>query len=315
MSWPRDIAVLCGGVGASRFLRGLARVFENERITAIVNTGDDIVLNGLHISPDVDIVLYTLAGLIDDVKGWGIKGDTFTCLKAMGKLGMQTWFALGDRDLATHVFRTKLMREGRKPSQVTRILAERLGVKVRVVPMTDDRFETRVRTPSGWMHFQEYLVKRRMRERITGLAFAGAGRARPAPGVISAIKGSDLLIIPPSNPIVSVGTILSLRGVKTAIKRRKRPIVAISPVIGGRVIKGPLARMMRHKGLKVTSLSVAAIYRDLLDGFVLDNCDSRYAQDLQRMGIAPYLTDVLMPDVRASVRLAEETLEFSRTLA
>jgi len=315
MSWPRTVAVLCGGVGGSRFLRGLAKVFENEKITAIVNTGDDIVLHGLHISPDVDTVLYTLAGVVDDSKGWGIKGDSFGCLKAMEKLGVETWFSLGDRDIATHIFRTSLLDGGWKLSQVTKLLAEKLGVKVRVIPMTDDRIETRIKTKGGWLHFQEYLVKRHMQDIIAGMAFAGVRDAKPAPGVIEAVTRSDLLVIPPSNPVVSVGTILSLRGVRTAVKRRKRPTVGVSPVIGGKVLRGPLAKMLRHRGVGVSSLSVARMYRGIIDGFVLDNCDATYASELRRIGIVPHFTDILMSDVRASAKLANETIEFSSTLA
>jgi len=315
MSWPRTVAVLCGGVGGSRFLRGLAKVFENDKITAIVNTGDDIILHGLYISPDVDTVLYALAGMVDDSKGWGIKGDSFRCLKSMGKLGEKTWFALGDQDIATHVLRTWLIDRGWKPSRVTRLLVEKLGIKVRVIPMTDDRFETRIKTKSGWLHFQEYLVKRHMQDRITGIAFAGVEHARPTPGVIEAVRRSDLLVIPPSNPIVSVGAILSLKGVRTAVKGRKRPTVGVSPVIGGKVVRGPLAKMMEHRGVEVSSLSVARMYRGIIDGFVLDDCDAPYASELHRMGIAPHFTNILMPDVRASAGLAKETIKFSRTLA
>lgn len=315
MSRPRTVAVLCGGVGGSRFLRGLAKVFDNDKITAIVNTGDDIVLHGLYISPDVDTVLYALAGMVDDSKGWGIKGDSFRCLRAMRKLGVKTWFSLGDQDIATHILRTRLIGKGQKPSQVTRLLAERLGVKVRVIPMTDDRLETRIKTKNGWLHFQEYLVKRRMQDRITGIAFVGIEDARPAPGVIEAVTRSDLLVIPPSNPVVSVGTILSLRGVRTAVRRRRCSTIGVSPVIGGKVVRGPLAKMMRYMGLEVSSLSVARMYRDIIDGFVLDNRDAKYDSELRRMGIAPHFTDILMSDIRASARLANETVEFSRTLA
>jgi LPPG:FO 2-phospho-L-lactate transferase len=314
MNWPESIAVLCGGVGGSRFLRGLAQVVQNDRITAVVNTGDDIVFHGLHVSPDIDIVLYSLAGLIDDEKGWGIKGDTFRCLEAMEKLGMETWFALGDKDLATHIFRTNLLSQGRTLSEVTHELADRLNVRVKVVPMTDQRFETRVKTPSGWMNFQEYLVKRQMRDYILRLGFPGRGKAQPAPGVLRSVSKSDLLILPPSNPFVSIGTILSLPGVRKAAEKRKGPTVAISPIIGGKVVKGPLAKTMRAYGMEVSSLSVAHMYRGLLDGFVLDTRDSRLRDKLKLTGMEVLVTDIMMPDPKSSKRLAGEVLEFSKTL-
>jgi LPPG:FO 2-phospho-L-lactate transferase len=314
MNWPESITVLCGGVGGSRFLRGLAQVVQNERITAVVNTGDDIVLHGLHISPDVDIVLYSLAGLIDDEKGWGIKGDTFRCLETMGKLGMETWFVLGDKDLATHILRTSLLGQGRTLSEVTHELAGRLNARVKVVPMADQRFETRVKTPSGWMNLQEYLVKRQMRDDILRLGFPGRGKTQPAPGVLRSVSKSDLLILPPSNPFVSIGTILSLRGVRKAVERRRGPTVAISPIIGGRVVKGPLAKMMRAHGMEVSSLAVAHMYRGLLDGFVLDARDSRFKDQLKLTGIEVLVTDIMMPDMESSKRLAGEVLEFSKTL-
>jgi LPPG:FO 2-phospho-L-lactate transferase len=314
MNWPESITVLSGGVGGSRFLRGLAQVVQNERITAVINTGDDIVLHGLHISPDVDIVLYSLAGLIDDEKGWGIKGDTFRCLEAMGKLGMETWFALGDSDLATHIFRTSLLSQGQTLSEVTHELADRLNVRVKVIPMTDQKFETRVKTPSGWMNLQEYLVKRQMRDDILRLGFLGRGKALPAPGVLRSISRSDLLILPPSNPFVSTGTILSLPGVRKAVEKREGPTVAISPIIGGKVVKGPLGKMMRARGMEVSSASVVRMYRGLLDGFVLDVRDSRFRDQLKLTGMEVLVTDIMIADPESSRRLAGEVLEFSKML-
>jgi len=314
MNWPRSVSVLCGGVGGSRFLRGLAQIVQNERITAVVNTGDDIVLHGLHISPDIDIVLYSLARLIDSKRGWGIRGDTFRCLEAMKKLGMETWFALGDKDLATHVLRTSLLNKGRTLSEVTQELADRLGVRVRVIPMTDQRFETRIKTPRGWMGFQEYLVKRQMRERILRIGFVGRRKTLPAPGVLRSIITSDLLILPPSNPFVSIGTIISLPGVREAIERRKGPTVAISPVIGAQVVKGPLAKMMEARGVEVSSLSVAKMYKGLLDGFVLDNRDSSLVDQVKRTGAMVLVTDTMIASSESSKRLSREVVEFSRTL-
>ncbi|HYA22212.1 MAG TPA: 2-phospho-L-lactate transferase [Thermoproteota archaeon] len=314
MNWPRSITVLCGGVGGSRFLRGIAQAIDNRRITAVVNTGDDIVFHGLYISPDIDIVLYSLAGLIDDRRGWGIKGDTFHCLKTMNKLGMETWFALGDRDLATHVLRTSLLSQGRTPSEVTHELADRLNVRVRVIPMTDQRLETRIKTPRGWMSFQEYLVKRQMRDDILRLGFVGRRKARPGPDVLRSISMSDLLILPPSNPFVSIGTILSLPGVREAIEERKGPTVAISPIIGGKVVKGPLAKMMRAHEMEVSSLSVARMYRGLLDGFVLDDRDSALLDQVKLTGVRVLVADIMIASLESSKRLAREVIKFSQAL-
>jgi len=315
MTWPGRVTVLCGGVGGSRFVRGLAGVLKANRITAVVNTGDDIVLHGLHISPDVDIVLYSMAGIVDKKKGWGISGDSFRCLKAMERLGMETWFKLGDLDLATHVYRTDLLNRGLSLSEVTRRIAKSLGVKIRVIPMTDDRFETHIRTPRGLLHFQEYLVKGEMRDRVLRIEFVGGSRARPAPGVLDSISRSELVVFGPSNPFVSIGTVLSVRGVKKALRAREGPTVGISPIIGGKVVKGPLARMMASMGLKVSSASVAMLYRGLLDGFVIDRSDAHLADRLRRMGMVPLITDILIADIRSGRRLAKEIIKFGKELS
>ena len=219
------IVCLAGGVGAAKFLRGLAEVVEPERITAIVNTGDDVEMHGLHVSPDLDIVMYTLAGIVDEEKGWGVEGDTFYCLEMLGRYGQETWFKLGDRDLATHILRTMWLRQGLGLSEITRRLRERLGVKVEIVPMTNDRVETRVVTDAGDLSFQEYLVKRGARDRVLDVYFKGIEGARPAPGVLERMGEADAIIVCPSNPVVSIGPILSVRGVRDALREAEAEVV------------------------------------------------------------------------------------------
>ena len=213
------ITALAGGVGAARFLTGLVRLVNGGDLSVIVNTGDDIDLFGLHVSPDVDIVTYTLAGIVDEEKGWGIKGDTFLCLEALGKFGCETWFNLGDKDLATHMLRTGLLKNGFKLSETTAQVSRALGLDLAILPMTDDKFETRIVTGSGSIHFQEYLVKRGAKDEVLGVEFLGVESAKPAVGVVEGIMDAELVVVCPSNPVVSIGTILAVKGVRDALKR------------------------------------------------------------------------------------------------
>lgn len=302
------ITALAGGVGAAKFLFGLIRVVPEEELTVIVNTGDDIELYGLHISPDLDIVAYTLAGIVDEERGWGIRGDTFHCLEMLRKYGYETWFNLGDRDLATHIHRTMLLKRGLRLSQATREICRSLGLRVNIIPMTDDRFETWIETDAGLMHFQEYLVKRGARDRVLGVKYVGAENANPAEGVIDAILGSDLLIICPSNPIVSIGTILSIKGVREAMRRSKACKVAISPIVSGAPIKGPADKLMRGLGLEVSAFSVAYLYRDFLNVFVLDQRDEAEKERIENLGIKVVLADTIMRTLEDKVRLAKIVL-------
>ncbi len=314
MRWPKSIAVLCGGVGAARFLTGLVRVFPEERITAIVNTGDDIILHGLHISPDIDIVTYSLAGIVDEEKGWGISADTFSCLSMLKKMGEEIWFQLGDMDLATHLIRTDMLEQGYVLSEITDKLRRSLGVGTTIIPMSNEHIETRIVTGIGDVHFQEYLVKRGMRDKIISIKFKGVRGALPAPGVIRTIGESDLLVIAPSNPFVSTGTILSIRGVRQAMRRRRKPSIAISPIIGGRAVKGPLALMFRSFRKSPSALEVARMYSDIIDAFVIDTIDIRLETEIRKMGLTPFATDILMVDQAARTKVAKEVLRFSRQL-
>ena len=300
---------LAGGVGAARFLTGLIKLVDEEELTVIVNTGDDIELYGLHISPDIDIVTYTLAGIVDEEKGWGIKGDTFHCLRMLGKYGYETWFNLGDRDLATHIHRTYLLRSGLKLSEVTAEICRALGLKVRILPMTDDKFETRIITREGSMHFQEYLVKRGARDKVLGVEFVGVEDAKPAPGVIHSILNAEGVIVCPSNPIVSIGTILSVKGIREALRQTTARKVAITPIISGAPIKGPADKLMKGLGLEVSAYSVANLYKDFLDIFILDTADLMEKASIEKLGLRVRVTNTIMKSLEDKIRLASVVLE------
>ncbi|MEM3506516.1 MAG: 2-phospho-L-lactate transferase [Candidatus Bathyarchaeia archaeon] len=308
------LVALAGGVGASRFLEGLIRVVPEEDITVIVNTGDDIELHGLHISPDIDIVIYTLAGIVDEEKGWGIKGDTFHCLEMLGKYGYETWFKLGDKDLATHIYRTQLLRSGYKLSEITKKLCESLGLKLKILPMTNDKFETKILTDKGKMHFQEYLVKRGAEDKVLGVYFEGSEKAKPTPSIIDSLLNSDAIIVCPSNPIVSIGTILSIKGIKEALNKTKAKKIGISPIVGGSPIKGPADKLMKGLGIEVSAYGVATLYKDFLDAFIIDELDKSEAQKIESLGIQVKITNTIMKDLNDKIQLAKTVVEFIHSL-
>ena len=302
------VTVLAGGVGGARFLRGLCRHTDPRHTTVIGNTGDDEEFFGLHVAPDLDTVLYTLAGRADPVRGWGLHGETFHCLHAVGTLGGPTWFQLGDRDLATHLVRTAWLRAGWSLSRITATLARAHGVRVRLLPMTDDRVRTFVQTERGRLPFQDYLVRGRARGRVRRIEVAGAARARPAPGVLAALQTSDAVVIAPSNPLVSIGPMLALPGVRKALAHRRGTAVAVSPLVGGRAVRGPLPRMLRGLGLEVSPRGVARLYRGLVDVFVLDRVDRGWASRVEALGVRTLVTDTVMRTPAAAARLAGEVL-------
>ena len=303
------ITALAGGVGAARFLTGLLKIVNGKDLSIIVNTGDDIELFGLHISPDIDIVTYTLAGIVDEEKGWGIKGDTFHCLEALRKLGGEAWFNLGDKDLATHMFRTTLLKNGFKLSDVTAQVSHTLGPGAAILPMTDDKFETRIITGMGSVHFQEYLVKRGARDKVLGVEFLGAESANPAAGVVDSIRDAQLVIICPSNPIVSIGTILAVNGIRDAIRLTEAKKVAISPIIAGAPVKGPADKLMRGLGFEVSAYSVAKLYSDFLDTFILDTADAAEKEKIEKLGIEVRVTNTIMKSLDAKIELARTVLK------
>lgn len=302
------ILTLAGGVGAARFLEGVVQVVPPEQIVAVVNTGDDFVLHGLNISPDLDIVTCTLAGLIDQSQGWGIVGDTDECMQWLGKLGAPTWFKLGDRDLALHIQRTALLRAGHTLSAVADTFRRALGVAIRIMPMSDDPVPTHIITGAGEFHFEEYLVQRRAQDTVLGVRFVGVDQARPAPGLLDAILGAEAILIAPSNPIVSVGPILALPGVREAMRATSAPIVTVSPIVGGAPIKGPAAPLMQAAGHEVSAVGVARIYADLLDAMVIDEVDAALAPQIAAMGIRVAITDTIMRGPTEKANLARAAL-------
>ncbi len=284
-------------------------------VTAVVNTGDDVDLHGLHISPDVDTVLYTLAGLVDERRGWGPRGDTFRALAVLEGLGGETWFRLGDLDLGLHLRRTELLAAGLPPSRVTAELAARLGIDphVAVLPMTDDRVETWVQLAEDgqWVHFQEYFVKRRADVPIRAVRFDGIDRAVPAPGLLEAIAAAQLVVLCPSNPFVSLAPILAVPGVRDTVQRaraRGARVVGVSPIIGGATVKGPAARMLVELGHKPTAAAVASLYRDLLDVFFIDRVDADLADEIRAMGVEPVAVDIVMRGRPGAARLGRLVL-------
>ena len=306
------VVALAGGIGAARFLGGLARVLPPERIFIIGNTADDAEIHGLHISPDLDTVTYTLAGLADPKRGWGIHGDTFRCLEALGRLGQDTWFQLGDRDLATHLYRTERLRKGKGLAEITADITAALGVRSRIVPMSDARIRTRISTPKGELEFQTYFVKRRARDRVLDVRFEGASEAAPAPGVIEAITSAEAILVCPSNPFISIGPILAVPGIREALRRKRDRILAISPIVGGRALKGPAAHMMRSMRLKPSALEVARLYADFVGIFVLDEVDRRQAVPVEKLAMRPVVTNTIMRGLlerKALARIAVRELE------
>lgn len=305
------ITALAGGVGAARFLTGLLKIAKEGNVSVIVNTGDDIEMFGLHISPDIDIVTYTLAGIVDEEKGWGIKDDTFQSLNMLKKLGLETWFSLGDRDLATHIFRTDLLKRGFTLSQATNEICHALGLNVRILPMSNDKFETRITIAEGSVHFEEYFVKRKSSEKVLGVEFVGATSAMPSPKVVDSISDADLVIICPSNPIVSIGTILSVGGVRDALRKTSARIVGVSPIVAGAPIKGPADKIMDGLGFEVSSFGVAKLYADFLDTFVIDNMDAAEKVRIENLGIQVKITNTIMKSLADKVQLAKVVLEDS----
>jgi LPPG:FO 2-phospho-L-lactate transferase len=301
---PRLVVALAGGVGAARFLDGLTRVLAPERLFIIGNTADDAEIHGLHISPDLDTVTYTLAGLADPERGWGIRGDRFHCLEALERLGAETWFRLGDRDLATHLFRTERLRQGRTLTEVTAEITAALSVRATIAPMSDDRVRTRLWTAAGELEFQTYFVKRRARDKVAGVRFEGAAEARPAPGVLAAIEEADALIVCPSNPFISVDPILAVPGIREALRRRRERVAAISPIVGGRALKGPAAAMMKSMRARAAAAEVAKLYADFAGVFVLDEVDRKQAAEVEKMGVRPVVTNTIMSGRRERIALA-----------
>jgi LPPG:FO 2-phospho-L-lactate transferase len=302
------IVALAGGVGGAKLVDGLAQVLQPDQLTIIVNTGDDFTHLGLSISPDLDTVCYTLAGLANPETGWGRINETWTVFEQLQYLGMPGWFKLGDADLATHLARTVLLNTGLKLSQITHDFCLRWGIKCNVIPMSDDFIRTRVHTDEGDLEFQDYFVKRKSKPVVSGFLFDGMEKAKPAPGILDAIDQCDAVIICPSNPWVSIDPILTIAGLRDALLRH--PIYAVSPLIGNKSVKGPAAKMFSELGIQPSSLAVAQHYIDLIDYLAIDTTDLRLAHDINKVGIQTLVTDIMMQDRHARYRLAREIIDF-----
>jgi len=303
------IVTLGGGVGGSKFLHSLV-LGGGEEIAAIVNTGDDIEIAGLHISPDIDINIYTLAGVIHP-QGWGFKDESYACQTVLSEVyGEIGWFHLGDKDLATHIFRTALMKQGRPLSEITAILCKKWNIPADILPMSDDRVQTLIDTPDGSFDIQQYLILRKMSDKVLGVRYAGAERSAPAPGVLAAIERADRIILCPSNPFVSIGPILAVPGIREAVKASRAKVIAVSPLIGGKAVKGPLDRMMRDLGFETSPLGIASFYGDLLDGMVIDREDEPYRESLEARGLAVLATNTRMDDSGRKAALGSEVIGF-----
>jgi LPPG:FO 2-phospho-L-lactate transferase len=304
------VTVLSGGIGGVKLVEGLQELLDPDALSVICNTGDDQEFWGLHVSPDVDTVLYTLSGLINRDQGWGLDSESFQALELLERYGEPTWFKLGDRDLATHILRTEWLREGQRLTEVTAELARRLGIACAVIPMSDDRLRTVVVTPDGELDFQEYFVRRRFETPVDEVRFDGATLALPSPEALAAILGASTVMIAPSNPIASIGPMLAIRGLKEALAQATGMRIAISPLIGGEAVKGPTVPMMQAAGLPITPVGVAQAYEGLLDAIVIDRQDVAFKPALESEGLRVLVTDTLMEGFEGRLRLAAEVLDF-----
>jgi LPPG:FO 2-phospho-L-lactate transferase len=310
------VALLAGGVGGAKLAHG-AQAAIGAELSVVVNTADDVERHGLLVSPDHDTVLYTLAGLDDREQGWGIRGETYAAAEQLATYGEETWFRLGDRDLAAHIVRTARLRSGARPTEVAASLQKSLGIAARILPMTDDPVRTEVLTDDGWLEFQEYFVHRHQEPTVREVRFRGIESATTTPEVKAALGAARVVLIAPSNPIVSVGPILAVPGIRQAIdavRSRRVPVVAISGIVGGRALKGPADRMLVSLGHESSALGVARIYAELLDGFILDDVDSELAPAIDTLGIRTLVTDTVMTDDAARARLAREALDFAERI-
>ena len=298
--------VLAGGVGASRFLQGLCQVVDPAAVTVISNTGDDVEMFGLHVSPDTDIVLYALAGAVNPETGWGLTGDTFAVVDQLQRFGYERWFNLGDRDLAMAIHRTRLLHEGVPMHEIVAGLARDWGLACKVIPMADEPVRTMITGPDGELAFQEYMVRLRTELDVRSIRFAGIEAARPAPGVLEALRDAEAIFIAPSNPFVSIGPILAVEGIRAAIETTSAVRVAVSPIIAGQVVKGPAAKMMTTLGYEVSALGVAKIYAGLIDLFVIDELDRALAPQVEALGLRCLVTDTMMTSMERKAELATE---------
>ena len=307
------ITALAGGIGASKLLLGLYKEMDPRALTIVVNTGDDIVLHGLKISPDLDIVTYTLAGLIDPAKGWGFRGETFHMLERLALFGRAKWFNLGDRDLATHIHRTAMLAEGKTLTEAAESIRTVLGVKSRILPMSDQPIPTIIESSEGSLHFQEYLVKRRAEPVVRAIRFAGVTFAHAARGVREAICDVDRVVICPSNPLISIGPILAVPGVREQLRARRESVIAVCPLVGGKSLKGPSDRMLVQLGHELSAVGVARLYADIVGTFVIDSADKSQAEKIRALGMRVAVLPTVMKTLAQKRKLARALLKLARS--
>ncbi len=311
MSVPRIVA-LAGGVGAARFLAGLVRVVPPESVTVVVNTGDDREFYGVHVSPDVDIVTYTLAGRVDRARGYGLEGDTTAVIETLDMLGHETWFRLGDRDFAVSQHRTRALASGQGLATVADDIRRRFGVASRILPMSEAPCPTVVELSGGRrVHFEEYLARDGAPDEVEGVDLSAARLAKPAPGVLDALATADAILICPSNPVVSIGPILALAGLRAAVSEARAPVAAVSPIVGGAPVKGPADRLLRGLGVEVSAFGVAGLYRDLLQGYVLDTEDADQEAKVASLGLETRVLDTIMRDSDIAANVARAALDLT----
>ncbi|RLG90915.1 MAG: 2-phospho-L-lactate transferase [Candidatus Hecatellales archaeon] len=303
------ITVFAGGTGSAKFVRGLAKAVPQKNLTVVVNVGDNIRLYGLTICPDLDTILYMFAGILDRVKGWGIAKDTFNFQKMLKRYGLNPWFNLGDKDLATHIYRTNLIMEGLNLTEATKTLAKKLGVKTEILPATNNWVETRIVTSKGKIHFQEFWVKKHGKPKVLNIIYEGVEKAKPNPKALKSIAESDAIIISPANPITSIKPILAIPRMVEALKKTKAKVLAISPIIGDSPVSGPAGKLMKSLGLKVSPYTVAELYKEFLDIIVIHKTDKKYVGKIEKLGIKCFQTNILMKNLEDEERLAKFTLK------
>jgi LPPG:FO 2-phospho-L-lactate transferase len=309
---PAHYTVLAGGTGAAKFLHGLVRVVPEEDVHVIVNIGDDTDVWGLHVSPDIDSIMYGLAGRLDTERGWGLRDETFRCLEEIGRYGMPDWFRIGDRDVATHITRTALLQSGFTLSEVTARMAESLGVKAAILPATDHPVRTKIETLGETLSFQEFFVRERWQPSVRSVTYVGAAEAHAPPAVLNSIRDSQLIIVAPSNPITSVGPILAIHDIRDALRCTRAEVVAISPLIGHAAFSGPAAKLMEACGYEVSPSGIARCYHDFLDNIVIDEKDATLAPAIRYDTIGVHMTDIRMSDEEAATRLAAFVVELAK---
>jgi LPPG:FO 2-phospho-L-lactate transferase len=301
------ITVVAGGTGSVKLVRGLARVAGD--LTVVANVGDNIWLHGLYVCPDIDTVVYGLGGMLDEKRGWGMQGDTFSFLGQLRRAGEKPWFSLGDKDLAMHVVRTAMMKEGRTLSEVTRFFAERYGVDANVIPATDSEVATMISTATGEMHLQEFWVKNRGRPKVTAVRYAGIEKAEANKAAIEVIRNSDRIIIAPGNPVSSIGPTVAIPGLRAELERARERVVAVSPIIGDKPVSGPAAKYMKAVGLKSSPAGVAAFYRDFAGSLVISKSDAGMSRDISSLGMDSHETNITMASRHDEIRLSRYLLE------